>query len=260
METLTDTITFLGTAGARIMVSKQFLASGGMWLNLGGTQVLFDPGPGCLVHAIKRKLDPAKLKAIILSHKHLDHSTDINVMIEAMTEGGFKKRGVVFAPSDALEGEPVIFRYVRSFPERVETLAAGQTYTVDDVRFETPVRHLHGVETYGVVFHTPRHNFSCIVDTHYFPELPTYYQGELLIINVVRLSDNLPVDHLSVSEVKELVKRIKPKVAIITHFGMGMWRAKPWEIAARLSEETGVKVMAARDGMTFDLANLGAGE
>ena len=95
MDELSDTITFLGTAGARFVVTKQFLASGGAWLNLGGTEILLDPGPGCLVGATKRKLDPAKLKAIILSHKHLDHSGDINIMIEAMTEGGWRQRGIV---------------------------------------------------------------------------------------------------------------------------------------------------------------------
>ena len=41
-----NTITFLGTAGARFMVSKQLTASGGIWLNLGGTQLLLDPGRG----------------------------------------------------------------------------------------------------------------------------------------------------------------------------------------------------------------------
>jgi len=74
MDELSDTITFLGTAGARFVVTKQFLASGGAWLNLGGTEILLDPGPGSLVQATKRKLDPSKLKAIILSHKHLDRS------------------------------------------------------------------------------------------------------------------------------------------------------------------------------------------
>jgi len=34
-------------------------------------------------------------------------------MIEAMTNGGFKKKGTVLAPKDALEGDPVIFKYVR---------------------------------------------------------------------------------------------------------------------------------------------------
>jgi len=39
-------ITFLGTAGACLMVSKQLAASGGMWFNIEGTAVLVDPGPG----------------------------------------------------------------------------------------------------------------------------------------------------------------------------------------------------------------------
>lgn len=92
-----EVLTFLGTAGARVMVAKQLLASGGLWLDLGGTEVMLDPGPGALVQATRRKLKPAHLSAIILSHKHLDHSGDINAMIEAMTEGGFRHRGKVFA-------------------------------------------------------------------------------------------------------------------------------------------------------------------
>jgi hypothetical protein len=38
---------------------------------------------------------------------------------------------------------------------------------------------------------------------------------------------------------------------------MSMWRAKPWTVAQRLSDETGVRVIAASDGMRFDLAELG---
>jgi len=35
-----------------------------------------------------------------------------------------------------------------------------------------------------------------------------------------------------------------------------MWRARPWELAERLTQETGITVIAARDGMKFDLAQL----
>jgi len=82
------------------------------------------------------------------------------------------------------------------------------------------------------------------------------YSGELLIINVVRLEGNHPFDHLSVPDAKRIITTVKPKVAILTHFGMTMWRAKPWEVALRLSQDTGVKVIAARDGMKFDLPQL----
>ena len=90
---LGDTITFLGTAGARIMVANQILASGGLWLSLSGTEILLDPGPGCIVQSTKRKLRANKLSAIILSHRHLDHSADTNIMVEAMTQGGLKRLG-----------------------------------------------------------------------------------------------------------------------------------------------------------------------
>ena len=88
-----DTITFLGTGGARFAVTTQVLASGGLWLNLNDTEILLDPGPGSMVQSTKQKLRTDKLSAIILSHHHLGHSADINVMGEAMTKGGFKRHG-----------------------------------------------------------------------------------------------------------------------------------------------------------------------
>jgi len=251
---LSDSITFLGTAGARFVVIRQFLASGGAWLNLGDTQILLDPGPGSLVQVARRKLDPGRLDAIILSHKHLDHSGDINIMIEAMTDGGTKKRGLVFAPADALEQDPVILSYLRSYPQSIQVLTAGGSYTINDVSFKTPIRHKHPVETYGFIFQTPRHTFSWITDTRYFDDLAHHYEGDLLIINVVRLKPGAPVDHLSLPEVKNIIEELRPKTAVLTHFGMTMWRAKPWELAVRLSEETGITVVAARDGLKFDLA------
>jgi hypothetical protein len=61
---------------------------------------------------------------------------------------------------------------------------------------------------------------------------------------------------LSLPDAKLIIEQIQPKIAILTHYGMGMWKAKPWEVAQRLSEETGVHVIAARDGMKFDLDKL----
>ena len=250
-------ITFLGTAGARIMVASQILASGGLWFDFGDTEILLDPGPGTIVQTARRKLKATKLKAIILSHKHLDHSGDVNIMIEAMTEGGFRPGGVLFAPRDALDNDPVVLHYVRPFLERIEILQEGGSYHVDGVSFHTPLRHRHPVETYGIVFNAGNHTISCLVDTRYFDELCQHYKADLLILNVVRLEPGGPFDHLSVPDAGEIIKNLKPKVAILNHFGMTMWRAKPWEVAQRLSEETGVRVIAARDGMRFDLAELG---
>jgi len=256
MASAMDRLIFLGTAGARVMVANQILASGGLWLDLNGTEILFDPGPGTLVQATKRKLRASKLDAIVLSHRHLDHSADVNIMIEAMTEGGLRPKGTLFAPRDALEDDPVVLHYLRPYLSRIEVLEEGQSYQIGDIHLKTPIRHHHAVETYGVVFETPSHTISCIVDTRFFPELCSHYKGDLVILNVVRLESGGPFEHLSAPEAGEIIKELRPKAAILTHFGMTMWRAKPWEVASRLSEETGVRVIAARDGMRFDLAEL----
>jgi len=200
-------------------------------LNLSGTEILVDPGPGSIVQSTKRKLKADKLSAIILSHRHLDHSADTNIMVEAMTSGGLRQRGWLFAPADALETEPVIFSYLKNYVEGITVLREGESYSIGNVSFNTPLRHIHPVETYGMVFQTPSHSFAYLADTRYF-------------------------DGLSVPDAECIIKEIKPKVAILNHFGMGVWKAKPWEIAQRLSQQTGVRVIAARDGMKFDLSQL----
>jgi phosphoribosyl 1,2-cyclic phosphodiesterase len=250
---------FLGTGGARVVVFRQIRASGGLWLRLGDVQILVDPGPGSLVKAVGRRkdpLDPRKLNAIVLSHRHLDHSADVNVMVEAMTQGGIHPRGVLYAPQEALEDDPVVLRYVRGYLERIEVLHEGGDYRVGEVRFETPVRHPHhGSETYGMNLYTESLSISYIPDTRYFPELSEHYHGDVAIVSVVRVKPS-QYDHLCVDDVREYISLAKPRATILTHFGMTMLRAKPWEVAAKLEEETGCRVIAARDGLKVDLEEV----
>jgi ribonuclease BN (tRNA processing enzyme) len=251
-----NSITFLGTAGARVMVSRQIQASGGLWLSLNGTEILVDPGPGSIVQTTKRDLRADKLKAIILSHRHIDHSNDLNVMVEAMTQGGFQPHGRVFLPSDALGPEPVLFSYLKEYIDAIEILQEGKEYDIEGVKMETPLRHIHSVETYGLKFTTGGHSFSYIADTQFFDKLIEKYQSELIIINVVFIDNRYKVAHLSISDAEQIILGIKPRAAILTHFGMELWRANPTDLAAQLSDKTGIRVLAARDGMKFDLAKL----
>jgi ribonuclease BN (tRNA processing enzyme) len=249
-----NTITFLGTGGARVLVFKQLLASGGLWVEMGDTRLHIDPGPGALVQAIKRKLDPTKLDAILLSHAHLDHCGDINSMIEAMTEGGLRPRGKVVAPHPAYEEDPVIFRYLRSYAEEMLSWQEGGTIEVGDVCITTPLRHHHhATETYGMILEGGGSRWAYIADTQYFPELAQAYQAPVVVMNTVLLEPRPNIQHLSIPDAKRLIEEIRPQTAIITHFGMTVWRAHPWEIADRLSQETGIQVLAARDGMRFEL-------
>lgn len=253
-----DEIIFLGSGGARIVVFKQIRASGGIWFAIGDTNFLVDPGPGSLVRITqsKVKLDPTKLDAVLLSHRHLDHAGDVNVIIEALTTGGTVKRGTLFCPQDALEGDdPIVYKYLRPFLKEIVILQEKGTYKINDIKFTTPKRHNHRSETYGFLFDTSTIRISYIADTRYFPELAQVYASDLAIINVVRAKES-DLDHLSIPDVKKIILTMQPRLVILNHFGMTIIRAKPWELATKLSDETGIKVLAAHDGMRLPLAEL----
>lgn len=256
-------VKFLGTAGARFVVARQLRFSAGTWIELGGTEVLLDPGPGTLLRARKSRppLDPLNLEAILLSHRHIDHSTDVNVMVEAMADGGYRRRGALLAPRDALEGEdPVVLRYVRPFLERIETWEGGREYGVGSVRIRA-IRHAHGaVETYGLVLSSPEGRVGFVTDGRFEEGLAESYAGcDLLVLNVVLKDWKPDVDHLSLPQAGEVIAAVRPRLAVLTHFGTTMLRGNPRKLASELGEKLGLPVVAADDGLALDASRWAPG-
>lgn len=236
---------------------KQLRSSGGIWINYKSTNVLIDPGPGSLVrcNASRPKLDLSRLDAIILTHKHLDHSGDVNVMIEAMTEGGFKKRGVLFVPEDALGKDGVIFSYLRDHAEKTEILKEGK-FSVGDIVFDVPIRNLHSVETYGLKFFFGKDIVSFVSDTKYFEELSDVYRDSaILVLNVVFYEKRQEYDHLCLESALEIIKKIKPRKAILTHFGMTILKQKPHLLEEKVNRELETEVKFAYDGMSLEISS-----
>ena len=245
-------IKFLGTAGARFVMIKQLRASGGIWIKANNANILIDPGPGSIVRCAnsKPKLDPCQLDAIILTHRHLDHSNDVNVMIEAMTEGGFKKRGFLFLPQDAIENDSLVLKHALNFVGSVEFLKEKTDYKIGAFNFTTGPRNVHPVETYGLKFIMNKKSISLIGDTAFYPEILDFFKSDILIINTVFYEPRPNVQHLSFEETKQIISRLRPKTTILTHFGMTMLRAKPHILVENLKQELNLDIVAAYDGMS----------
>ena len=248
-------VKFLGTAGARFVVMKQLRASGGIWLQYRNTNLLIDPGPGSLVRccASRPKLNPGDLDAIILTHKHLDHSNDVNVMIEAMTGGGFKKRGTLFAPSDALGEDGVVYSYLENHPKDIKILKEGE-FAAGDLNFRVPVKNLHSVETYGLKFYLGEEIVSFVSDTRYFDGLIDIYKDStIIILNVVFYKKRDEFEHLCLEDAVKIIQGVAPKKAIFTHFGMTMLKEKPYLLEKKLNAELKQDIKLAHDGFTLEI-------
>ncbi|HNX81442.1 MAG TPA: MBL fold metallo-hydrolase [Candidatus Omnitrophota bacterium] len=246
-----DYLKFLGTAGARFVMIKQLRASGGIWVSCAGTRILIDPGPGSIVRCSQAHphLDPSLLDGIILTHRHLDHANDINVMIEAMTEGGFKKKGTVFAPSDAFGDDQIILKHAVKFPEKIEIISGEKTFSVGEFTFRTSMRLVHPVETYGLRFKLGGTEIALLADTRYFEGVENFCRADIAIIPVVFNQPRPGIDHLSFVEALEIIKRAKPGKTILTHFGMMMLKEDPASLAKKASKELGLSIYAATDGL-----------
>jgi phosphoribosyl 1,2-cyclic phosphodiesterase len=243
-------LTFMGTAGARFMVAKQVAASGGLFVEDNGAKLSLDPGPGAIVQYAQRGIDLTTLDAIVLSHRHLDHTGDVNVMLEAMTDGGFQHRGQLFCPSDALDDDPVVLKYVRRFPREIVRLEPETTYSVNGLTFTTSGRHVHQSETYGFRFGD---RLGWVTDSGYYEGIAEQHKASVMVIHTV-LRECIPtLPHLCIADAERIIRDAKPKIAFLTHYGMTVWRANPDQIAADLSQRTGADVRAAKDGLSIDL-------
>jgi ribonuclease BN (tRNA processing enzyme) len=244
----------LGTAGARYVVAKQLRASAGTVLEEDGEFLLLDPGPGTIVHLAKHKIPVEKIRNILVSHKHLDHSADLNVIVDAITEGTFKNRGRLFIPKEAWD-EGALLSYLREALAETIFLAEKEAYQTTKFSFKTTKKLLHSAETYGFIFNLKDgKSLGFLVDTAFFEELISEFQGvNYLIVNVVRYEPKEGVLHLSVQDVRKLLASLRPELTVITHFGMTMLRANPFKVAKDLSSELNLKVVAAYDGLRLTL-------
>jgi phosphoribosyl 1,2-cyclic phosphodiesterase len=254
---------FLGTAGARFVVSTQLRHSGGLVWTLRGVRIWVDPGPGALVRALssRPKVDPASTDVLVVTHRHLDHAGDATAVVEAMTKGGFGRRGTLLAPRDVLENEPVVQRYAQPFVARLGILAEGSRHELaPGLVLSTPLAHDHGVETYGYRLEAPGFAAAHVVDTLWLDRLVDAYAGvDLLLVNTTLLAGgDRKLLHLGADDATRLVGAIRPRLAVLTHLGMKVLREGPERVALRVSEATGVPTVAARDGWLLPIDPLPA--
>ncbi len=249
-------LTFLGTGGGRVVVFRQLRHSGGMWLVFSGINILIDPGPGSLVRIFERGLDPKDIDIFILSHRHLDHTSDINAVLESATESTKKRKDLLVAPEDALtECDSVVLPYLRKGIKRFEIISEGKEIKYKDLVIKGLIKHIHkGADTFGIEISNLEKTFVYVPCGRFFDGmLKGYPKGaDLMVFNATFVHPVPNIDHLAASDVKKMLLELRPKKAVITHFSLQMLKSVPERVAERLTQETGVPVIAARDGLRIE--------
>ena len=251
---MAEKIIFLGTAGGRIVTFNLIRRSGGFLIEKNGNYLHVDPGPGAFVYLHQLGIDYKKIDLVVLSHYHLDHSADLNTVLEAATNGGKYKNVSLFAPKSAVIGEDrVLLPYLRRRLVKEEFFSEGSEHTYKHWKVKAVIRHKHhGTETYGLYINDELVYISCggfeerMLEL--YPEKP-----KVMIINTTFYRKRNHIEHLSVEDAEILIKELKPKRAVITHYSLEMLEENPEKVAEELSDKTGIEVISAKDNLVLDL-------
>jgi len=247
---------FLGTGGGRFITIKQALHTGGLYIK-GKKNIHIDPGPGALVRGIDYGIDFSETDILAVTHSHPDHYTDAEMIIEAMTNGGYRKRGIVIAPRSVIKGfdefGPSISKYHAGLVDSVIVTEHGKLIDIGDVKIK-PVRMFHSdPTTMGFIIDTEGVKIGYMADTEYHDELVENFYGiDVLLVPLTLAQDSNVRYHLKPSDATDLIAGIRPKKAILNHFGTKIFEYGVDRVACEIEKETGIKTVAAHDNMRFD--------
>ena len=248
-------LVFLGTGGGRFATITQKRRTAGIRFLSRNLNLHLDPGPGALIYSINAGLNPQRLKGLLISHRHPDHYTDAEILVEAMTQGMLKKRGIVAAPPNILSGNieigPVISTYHQNMTKKVIPVKPGVDFMVSNTKIVSTKTKHSDPEAVGFRFEIPEVGaIGYTSDTEYFEGIEEGFKGvRVLIIAVMRPLGSPWRGHMTPKEACKIVETVKPEMAVATHFGMKMLFSGPDHEVKMIENATGVPVVAAFDGM-----------
>ena len=254
---ITSNIIFLGTGGDSYVVGKQIRASGGIILQVNDDQYHIDPGPGALVMAKEAGINLRANTGIFVTHNHINHCNDINAVIDAMTYGGFDKKGVLVANETVINcsknHNSFLQEYYRNFLERFIVLKEGRKVGINNIEVMAIKAKHSEPNAIGYKFITPDYTLTYSGDTSYSVEnLQEYENSNVLILNVPCLEIDETKSNLCKEDAIKIINKVKPKLTIITHFGISFLKADPLYVVREIQKETNCQVIAAKDGMVIN--------
>lgn len=263
---LQSTLIFLGTGGDSFTIGRQTHGSGGFIIFNDEVKLHIDPGPGTLNRIKAAGLSPRDTTAILCTHKHIGHCNDLNAYIDAMTHNGLDKKGVVLGSLSVINGTETEHAYLTEFHkscvEKAIVLTPGSKVGVED--FEVIATNtVHADQTgVGLIIQTPDATIGYTSDTQYSNDIAKQYEGcDIMILNVLYpfgTSKDDAVNGLCADGAAKMLQKVKPKLAIITHFGIKMVKSDIISIAREIQRLTGVQTIAAKEGMMLIPSNYAA--
>ena len=265
---------------------------GGFLLRIGDRTLIVDPGENAVKFLVGQGFDPYEITDVLASHSHNDHVGELSLAVSAAINLGLSAHcdgKIVVVPALADYTHASATRFGFTLPayawkaEVVPLLWRDTTVTLHDGREVQSVPHTtigdtigvkatearHGnVMSTGFLIETPLGKIGYSGDTEYFPELAEWHKGaDILWLNMNTLAIDAQAmgqtgsgclhapthTHLGYVGACQLIEQVRPKTAIVTHFGAQLGAqhdAIEAALQARFAPQ-GITVACPRSGDSF---------
>ncbi len=210
-----------------------------------GKYFVIDAGPDFRQQMLRERVH--RLDAIVFTHQHRDHTAGLD---DIRAYNYFQRKPMdIYLAAEVEDSIRKEYHYVfenggyPGLPEMRLFNIANTPFYIEEVRF-TPieVKHYH-----LSVFGFRVNNFTYITDANHIPdeELEKIAGTDVLIINALRRERH--ISHFSLDEALDMIDRIRPRKAYLTHISHQMGRH------AEVSQNLPPHVELAYDGLQIEL-------
>ena len=211
----------------------------------GGQNLVIDAGPDFRQQMLREKVN--RLRAILLTHEHVDHIFGLD---DIRSYNWVQQHPMeIYAEERVQKAIKRIFSYVFAdykypgIPKMQLMDVNNAPFAVDGIRV-LPIRAYHHklpVMGYRIG------DLCYITDSNFIPdeELEKLYGCKVLVLNALRKQKH--ISHFCLSEALEIIEKVKPERAFLTHMShqMGMHAA--------VQKELPDHVFLAYDGLSFSV-------
>ncbi len=243
-------IVFLGTAGDNIVMGKQIRSSGGFIVIVDDNQFHIDPGPGALARAADYNINPRNNVGVVVTNSSLIRCNDANAVIDGMTLSGMDVKGVLVGNEESVNR--CIKEEYKTMVEKSIVLRAGQRVGINEVEIIATHTKSKDSTAIGLKFLTTKFVLGYSSDTGFEKRLIEEFKGvDIMVFNVPNTTEKDEYS-LNVDDVIRLVNDIKPKLTIVTGFGVKVINENPIEVAREIQKKTKIETIAAKDGLVIN--------
>jgi phosphoribosyl 1,2-cyclic phosphate phosphodiesterase len=217
-------------------------------LKINGQNFVIDAGPDFRAQMLRERTN--SLRAILLTHEHVDHVFGLDdIRAFNWTQ---KYPTDIYAEERVQQAIKTIFHYVFAdfkypgIPKMKLHIIENSPFKIDGIEF-IPIRcYHHKLPVYG--FRVG--DLTYITDTNFIPdeELAKVKGTNILIVNALRKEKH--ISHFNLEEALELIRKIKPEKAFLTHLSHSFGKHED------IQNELPANVFVGYDGLKIDADGL----